>query len=69
METKKLLEKLSQMRKFFVVDRVRDKQDMVYVEERGKESKSRQRKRKNKLAKLKKTRKSGTFRKNTLWEN
>ena len=57
------------MRKFFVVDRVRDKQDMVYVEERGKESKSRQRKRKNKLAKLKKTRKSGTFRKNTLWEN
>ena len=69
MENKKLLEKLSQMRKFFVVDRVRDKQDMVYVEERGKESKSRQRKRKNKLAKLKKTRKSGTFRKNTPWGN
>ena len=39
MENKKLLEKLSQMRKFFVVDRVRDKQD---VEERGAESKPRQ---------------------------
>ena len=35
METKKLLEKLSQMRKNFVADRVRDKQDLVYVEEKG----------------------------------
>ena len=32
MENKKLLEKLSQMRKNFVADRVRDKQDLVYVE-------------------------------------
>ena len=35
MENKKLLEKLSQMRKNFVADRVRDKQDLVYVEEKG----------------------------------
>ena len=31
MENKKLLEKLSQMRKNFVADRVRDKQDLVYA--------------------------------------
>ena len=35
MENKKILEKLSQMRKNFVADRVRDKQDLVYVEEKG----------------------------------
>ena len=35
MENKKLLEKLSQMRKNFVADMVRDKQDLVYVEEKG----------------------------------
>ena len=35
MENKKLMEKLADMRKNFVADRVRDKQDIVYVEEKG----------------------------------
>ena len=35
MANKNLMEKLSDMRKDFVADRVRDKQDQAYVEERG----------------------------------
>ena len=35
MENKQLLDKLSEMRKNFVADRVRDKQDQAYVEEKG----------------------------------
>ena len=35
MENKRLLEKISEMRKNFVADRVRDKQDQAYVEEKG----------------------------------
>ena len=35
MANKNLMEKLSDMRKDFVADRVRDKQDQAYVEEKG----------------------------------
>ena len=35
MENEKLLEKLFQMRKNFVAARGRDRQDLVYVEEKG----------------------------------
>ena len=35
MENKQLLDKISEMRKNFVADRVRDKQDQAYVEEKG----------------------------------
>ena len=35
MANKNLMEKLSDMRKNFVADRVRDKQDQAYVEEKG----------------------------------
>ena len=35
MANKNLMEKLSDMRKDFVADRVRDKHDQAYVEEKG----------------------------------
>ena len=35
MENKKLMDKLADMRKNFDAERVRDKQDIVYLEEKG----------------------------------